>query len=138
MSPLKFLIQIINEIPITLYGDGSIKRDFTYISDIINGIYLAFKKVSGYNIFNIGANYPHSISELIQTIEKVTGNIAEIKYQSNQLGDVDLTFADISKAKDILGYQPKVNLESGIKIMFQWYMDLDNDYKNLLINEIKK
>jgi len=113
--------------PIPFYGDGNTKRDYTYIDDIVDGIsksmdYL-FKNQDVYEIFNLGESHVVSLKEMVETIEKVLGKKAVLDKQPMQLGDVEKTYADISKAKEILGYNPKTNFENGIKKFVEWYMN---------------
>lgn len=104
--------------PITIYGDGSTRRDYTYIDDIIQGIIKSVQNVSGYEILNLGNNKTVSLSELIDSIAVVVGKQAIIEYQSMQPGDVDITYADISKAEKYLEYAPTHSISDGLKKMF--------------------
>ena len=123
----KFTKMILEEKSIPFYGDGNTKRDYTYIDDIVDGIlksidYL-FKNKNVYEIFNLGESYVVSLKEMVETIEKVLGKKAMLDKQPMQPGDVEKTYADISKAKEILGYNPKTNFEDGIKKFVDWYMN---------------
>jgi UDP-glucuronate 4-epimerase len=123
----KFTKMILEEKSIPFYGDGNTKRDYTYIDDIVDGIlksidYL-FKNKNVYEIFNLGESHVVSLKEMVETIEKVLGKKAVLDKQPMQPGDVEKTYADISKAKEILGYNPKTNFEDGIKKFVDWYMN---------------
>ena len=123
----KFTKMILEEKSIPFYGDGNTKRDYTYIDDIVDGIlksidYL-FKNQDVYEIFNLGESHVVSLKEMVETIEKVLGKKAVLDKQPMQPGDVEKTYADISKAKEILGYNPKTNFEDGIKKFVDWYMN---------------
>ena len=123
----KFTKMILEEKSIPFYGDGNTKRDYTYIDDIVDGIlksidYL-FKNKNVYEIFNLGESHVVSLKEMLETIEKVLGKKAVLDKQPMQPGDVEKTYADISKAKEILGYNPKTNFEDGIKKFVDWYMN---------------
>lgn len=123
----KFTKMVLAGEPIPFYGDGNTKRDYTYIDDIVDGIlksidYL-FKNQDVYEIFNLGESHVVSLKEMVETIEKVLGKKAVLDKQPMQLGDVEKTYADISKAKEILGYDPKTNFEDGIKKFVEWYMN---------------
>lgn len=123
----KFTKMILAGESIPFYGDGSTKRDYTYIDDIVDGIlksidYL-FKNQNVYEIFNLGESHVVSLKEMVETIEKVLGKKAVLNKQPMQLGDVEKTYADISKAKEILGYNPKTNFEDGIKKFVEWYIN---------------
>lgn len=118
----KFTKLIDEGLPINVYGDGTSKRDYTYIEDIFQGIYgaISYDK-SGYEIINLGENNTVSLSYLIELIEKNLGKKAIINRLPLQPGDVDLTFADISKARGLLGYNPKTKIEDGIAKFVKWY-----------------
>lgn len=121
MAPYKFTKIIDEEKEVPMFGDGSSKRDYTYISDIIKGIMAAVGKEFRFEVINLGNSSPVELRELVSVIEKVVGKKARIKKMPLQKGDVPLTFADVSKAKRLLGYEPKVRLEEGIKSFFEWY-----------------
>jgi len=109
---------------ISVFGDGTSKRDYTYVDDIINGIMQALTFQSqGFEIFNLGDSHPVALEYLIRLIEEAMGKKAKIKSLPMQPGDVPITSAEISKAKNILGYQPKVTIEKGIPLFVQWYLE---------------
>lgn len=107
--------------PIQMYGDGTTKRDYTFISDIISGIKgaIAYDK-TGYEIINLGGGEPITLSRMIETIEKILDKKAIIDRLPMQAGDVDKTVCDWSKAKRLLNYEPKTNFEDGIKRFIEW------------------
>lgn len=111
------------EIP--FFGDGDTQRDYTYIDDIIDGILKAAayaeKNTGVYEIFNLGESQTISLKEMVETIEKVTGKKAVLNKLPMQPGDVNRTFADIKKAKEMLGYDPKMQFENGIINFVEWY-----------------
>ena len=107
--------------PIPVFGDGSTARDHTFISDILEGILACTKKEFGFEIFNLGESQTVKLSELIALIENALGKKAIIDRQPLQPGDVPLTFADISKAQRMLGYEPKVKVDKGIPMFVEWY-----------------
>jgi len=111
------------EIPV--FGDGKAKRDFTYISDIIDGIVSSLERCNDYNIYNLGESNVIELIDLISLIEANLGKKAKIKWLPQQPGDVEITFADISKAKKELDYSPQVNVKDGIRMFIKWF----NDYK---------
>jgi UDP-glucuronate 4-epimerase len=123
MAIHKFIRLIDNSKPIQVYGYGKPKRDFTYIDDIIQGIQKSIEKVEGYEIFNLGESKTISTNGLIELIEKELGKQAFRQEMSMQPGDVEITYADISKAKNVLGYDPKTDLEEGITKMVEWYLN---------------
>lgn len=121
MAIYKFTKLIDGNKQINLYGKGQTKRDYTYVSDIVNGIYSTLNKEFNFQIFNLGNSQPISLSYLISLIEKNLNKKAKIKYFPEQMGDPAITFADISKAKKLLDYHPKVKIEEGIKRFVDWF-----------------
>ncbi len=116
----KFAKLIMEGKPIPFFGDGSTERDYTYIEDIINGIMGAIKNLKGYDIFNLGESKTISLIELVHTLEKLLGKKAIIDYLPTQPGDVTKTYADISKTKQQLGYNPSTIIEDGIEKFINW------------------
>jgi UDP-glucuronate 4-epimerase len=118
----KFTKAILNDKPITVYGDGSTSRDYTYIDDTVQGIVAAMNyDKTNFEIINLGNNYAVSLKELIRSIEEVLGKKASVEQQPDQPGDVPKTFADISKAKELLGYEPKTKLSEGLVKFYEWF-----------------
>lgn len=121
----KFTKMIDEGVEIPFYGDGSTKRDYTYIDDIVDGVLRCCAYVSEhsgvYEIFNLGESETITLSQMVSTIEDVMGKKAKIKRLPMQPGDVKVTYADISKAKDILGYNPSTNFRDGIEKFINWY-----------------
>jgi len=108
--------------PIPVFGDGSTRRDYTYIDDIIAGVRAAIDyQATNYEVINLGESRTVELRELIALIEKELGARAEIDRQPPQPGDVPQTFADISKAKRLLNYNPQTEIESGIKRFIEWF-----------------
>ncbi|WP_333784898.1 SDR family NAD(P)-dependent oxidoreductase [Thermocrinis sp.] len=120
MSVFRFIKWMMEEKPLEVFGDGSQSRDFTYIDDIAEGTILAIKPL-GYEIINLGNNHPHKLSEMIELIEKFTGKTAKIENREFHKADLRATWADISKAKELLGWQPKTSLEEGIEKTVDWF-----------------
>lgn len=117
----KFIELIEQDKPIPVYGDGSTMRDYTYIDDIIEGICSAIKyDKTPYEIINLGGGSPVTLSQMIETIEKVLGKKARIDRLPMQPGDVDKTVSDISKAQKLIGYCPQTTFEEGIKKFIDW------------------
>ncbi|MBM4308019.1 MAG: NAD-dependent epimerase/dehydratase family protein [Deltaproteobacteria bacterium] len=108
---------------ITMFGDGSSKRDYTYIDDLIDGMMAVLQRHKGYEIYNLGESQTTSLKELIGMIESTLGKKAKIKVMENQPGDVSITYADISKARRLLNYQPKITMEEGIKRFVEWFKE---------------
>jgi UDP-glucuronate 4-epimerase len=106
--------------PIPVFGDGSTARDYTYISDILEGVLACTRQEFGYEIFNLGESQTVKLSYLIELLEHALGRKAVIERQPPQPGDVPLTCADVSKAQQRLGYHPKVKIEQGIPLFVEW------------------
>jgi UDP-glucuronate 4-epimerase len=109
--------------PISVYGDGTMSRDFTYIDDIIEGTVAAMGKCSGFNIYNLGESRPITVNDLVAEIEKALGKKAIKEYVPLQPGDVKRTYADVSKAVNELGYNPSTNIEVGLAKFVAWLRD---------------
>ncbi len=106
---------------IPIYGDGSSRRDYTYIDDLIEGILAVIPHHKGFEIYNLGESQTTSLIELIKLIEGALGKKANIERLEPQPGDVSVTYADVTKAKRMLSYQPKIKMEEGIKRFVEWY-----------------
>jgi UDP-glucuronate 4-epimerase len=120
----KFTRAILKGEPIPVYGDGTTSRDYTFVTDTVQGIIAAMQyERSGFEIINLGNNYTVSLKELIAAIEKVTGKKAIPDPQPEQPGDVPKTFADISKARQLLGYNPQTPLEEGLEKFYAWFRE---------------
>jgi|SRR3989344_899 len=118
----KFTKLILEGKSITLYGDGTTKRDYTYIEDIVSGIIAALDYSSSmYEIINLGNNKPVELRELIKNLEEALGKKAVINKLPEQPGDVRITYADISKASQLLSYKPQTSLKDGLQKFINWY-----------------
>ena len=116
----KFLRLIDDDAPIPLFGDGSSSRDYTYVDDIIDGTLAALDRCDGFGIYNLGGSHPVALADLITVIENVTHRQARIESMPAQTGDVERTYADLTRAQTDLGYEPKVSLEQGIARQWAW------------------
>ncbi len=121
MAIHKFTRLIDQGVKIPMFGDGSSRRDYTYIEDLINGILGVIDRHQGFEIYNLGESQTTSLMELINLIEGALGKKANIELLPYQPGDVSITYADISKAERMFGYQPKVKMEEGIRRFVEWY-----------------
>lgn len=120
----KFTKAIYKGKPITMFGNGSTSRDYTYVDDTVRGIIGAINYTDkNFEIINLGNNYTVSLKELIESIEKVVGKKAIIEQHPEQPGDVPKTFADITKARQLLGYNPQTQLEEGLKKFYDWFLE---------------
>jgi UDP-glucuronate 4-epimerase len=117
-----FTRRICNGEPISVFGDGSSSRDYTFIDDIVQGVISALHYECRYEIFNLGNSQPVSLKTLIETIQSTLGIRAKIDAQPEQPGDVPITFADISKAKKLLGYTPATSFTQGIDKFISWHL----------------
>jgi UDP-glucuronate 4-epimerase len=107
--------------PIPFYGDGMTSRDYTYIDDIVDGINCTLNHLKGYQIFNLGESKVITLNQLVKTIENSLNKKAILNKLPMQPGDVIKTYADISKAKSEIGYNPKFNFQTGIMEFVNWY-----------------
>jgi len=123
----KFTRFMLEDKEIPMFGDGSTSRDYTYIDDIVDGIKRSCKYVmenkNVYEILNLGNSSPVSLKEMIEIIGKVVGKEPIIKQLPMQPGDVERTYADISKARELIGYEPKISFEKGIENFVTWYKE---------------
>jgi UDP-glucuronate 4-epimerase len=107
--------------PIPVFGDGSTARDYTYVTDTVDGILACTQKEFGYEIFNLGESQTVTLSQLIDLLEKSLGTKAIIDRQPPQPGDVPITYADITRARKHLGYNPKIKIAEGIPLFVEWF-----------------
>ncbi|CCY45278.1 nAD-dependent epimerase/dehydratase [Clostridium sp. CAG:1193] len=123
----KFTRLMLNDEEVTMFGDGTTSRDYTYIDDIVSGIYSSINYVLNnkdvYEIVNLGNSSPVSLKEMINTIAEVLDKEPKIKEMPMQQGDVNITYADISKAKEMLNYDPKTPFKEGIEKFVKWYKE---------------
>jgi UDP-glucuronate 4-epimerase len=121
MAIHKFIRLIDQGGKIPMFGDGSSRRDYTYIDDLIEGILGVIRHHKGFEVYNLGESQTTSLIELIKLIERALGKKANIEMLATQPGDVSMTYADITKARRLLNYQPKVKMEEGIRRFVEWY-----------------
>mmetsp|Transcript_40301 Transcript_40301/g.97312 ORF Transcript_40301/g.97312 Transcript_40301/m.97312 type:complete len:413 (+) Transcript_40301:283-1521(+) len=121
MAPFKFIDRISRGVEIQQFGDGSSSRDYTYISDIVEGVVRAIDRRHKYEVFNLGKGSGTSLKDFINLVQKHTGKAAIIKVMPDQPGDVPYTCADVNKASKLLGYNSSVSFEDGIKRTVEWY-----------------
>jgi UDP-glucuronate 4-epimerase len=107
--------------PIEMFGDGSTLRDYTYIDDIITGVVASIERCRGFEVYNLGNSHPTQLSRLIAVIEQALGKKAKITTAPLQPGDVTVTYADVSKARAALGFEPSTPIEEGIRRYIEWY-----------------
>ena len=107
--------------PIPVFGNGSTARDYTYVSDTVDGVMACTQKEIGFDIFNLGESQTVTLSYLIELLEKGLGRKAIVDRQPSQPGDVPLTFADLTKSRARLGYEPHIKIEQGITLFIDWF-----------------
>ena len=122
MSIFIFIRSIVEELPLTVFGDGSQERDFTFVTDIAKGTAAATAS-TGYEIINLGNDNPTVLSDVIEMIENMTEKEARIEYKPTHKADVKATWANISRAKALLDWTPQVSLEEGLQKTVDWYME---------------
>lgn len=119
----KFARLMLDGAPIPVYGDGTSRRDYTYIADIVDGVVRALDwtmEPGRYDVFNLGESRTISLAEMIETLERTLGVKAQINRLPAQPGDVERTYADITRAREILGYHPSTPFEEGIEQFIRW------------------
>jgi UDP-glucuronate 4-epimerase len=123
MAIAKFTRAILAGKPIPFFGDGSTRRDYTYIDDIVDGVLAALDRCAGYEIFNLGESATTSLSELVEMLGEICGRKPILDRQPLQPGDVPLTCADISKSRRMLGYEPHTPVAQGLRQYVAWHTD---------------
>jgi UDP-glucuronate 4-epimerase len=120
MSLFRFVQWIAEGRPVTVYGDGKQSRDFTYVDDIARGTIAALKPV-GYEVVNLGSDRPAALMDAIRLVEQKLEEKAKVEYKPAHAADVPATWADISKARSLLKWQPETSLDQGIQRLVDWY-----------------
>lgn len=123
MVPYKWADLMLHNKEIEISGDGSRKRDYTYVGDIADATLLAMEKPLGFEILNIGNKNPISLNELLAVFEKIIGVKAKVVSRKSNSASVEITYADITKAKNLLDWEPKVSIEEGIGNLVKWFRD---------------
>ena len=119
----KFTRAIFAGQPIEFFGDGSTRRDYTHVSDIVQGSLAALDRPLGFEIINLGDARTVELRELVALLEKITGRRANLQHLPNQPGDVPVTFANIEKARRLLNYRPQVAIEPGLTGFVEWFVN---------------
>jgi len=132
MSIFRFIKKIDDGEPITVYGDGKQKRDFTFVEDIAEAT-VSSLNLEGYKIFNLGNDNPVELIYLINLIEKLLGKKAQIQWQPRHPADIYATWADIQEAKNFIGWSPKASIEEGIEKTVHWFRENRELLKNIKI-----
>jgi len=122
MSVFRFIRRIAEGLPIPVYGDGTQQRGFTYIDDIACGSIAALKPL-GFEVINLGSDHSVTLNYVIHLIEQALGKMARIEFQPRHPADVHATWADITKAEELLSWRPEVNIQEGIRRTVAWYLE---------------
>ncbi len=123
MAIRKFFNLILEEKQITIYGDGEQLRDFTYVSDIVEGLILAAENPKfGGEVFNLGVSNPITVNSLVDKMYNIAKKPKKVKYIEKQQGDVDVTYSNTDKANKSLGYYPKVSIDEGLRKTYEWHL----------------
>jgi len=120
----RFCKAILRQESLIVWGDGEQSRDFTYISDIVQGCLLALEAGRDGNVYNIGGGSRHTLNEILDALHRITGRPVRVDYQSVQKGDVRHTSASLEKIKQELGYNPRVSMSEGLEREWEWVKDL--------------
>ena len=129
MAPYQFVDKISRGAEIQKFGDGSSSRDYTYISDIVDGVVRSIDRAYPYQVFNLGKGDGTSLNEFIGIVEKHTGMTAKVKQLPDQAGDVPYTCASVEKARALLGYEATVSFDEGIRRTVEWYNSRNGNVK---------
>ena len=123
MAISKFIAAISEDRPITVFGDGSSRRDYTFIDDIVSGVVASIEAIQpgAYELINLGGTATISLADLISTVERVVGKTAKIDRQPPQPGDVPITYADVTRARALLGYEPTTKVADGVARQWEWF-----------------
>ena len=125
----KFTRLISSGQPVPVFGDGSTSRDYTYVDDIVSGIVASLERCDRYRIYNLGGSDPVSLSKLIAELESAIGRPAIIDRRPAQPGDVERTYADLTRAKAELGYAPHTSLAEGLRKFVAWHREFGHLYQ---------
>ena len=133
MSVLRFVQWISEDRPVIIYGDGSQSRDFTFVDDIARGTIAGLRPV-GHGIFNLGSDRPVRLMDLLHTVERLVGKEARIEFRPAHPADVPATWADITRAREVLGWEPRTSYEQGVGAVVEWYQ-ANRDWARLIRTE---
>jgi UDP-glucuronate 4-epimerase len=121
MAIHRFVADCLAGRPIPFFGDGSTRRDYTYVDDIVDGVVRALDRCAGYEIYNLGESATTSLAELVGIVGEACGREVRLERLPPQAGDVRLTCADVTKARQRLGYDPKVGVREGVERFVRWF-----------------
>jgi UDP-glucuronate 4-epimerase len=130
MAPYIFVKRISESKPITVFNNGNMERDFTYVDDIVDGVFKVIKgngRIINYKVYNIGNSNPVNLNDFIQTIERTVGKNAIVEYKPMRSGDVVRTFSDITNLQNDYEYSSTINIEKGIDSFVKWFNNYNNE-----------
>jgi len=127
MAIHKFANLIWNGKEVPIFGNGDSRRDYTYVEDIVSGILAAIEANHSFEIFNLGEAQTIALIDMVRNLEEALGKKAILRYLPNQPGDMEITYADIAKAREVLGYSPKVPVRDGIRLFTKWFKEKQID-----------
>lgn len=125
----KFTRLITEGKPLPFFGDGSTSRDYTFVEDTVSGIVAALENINTYRIYNLGGSHPITLTTLLTELETAIGKKAILDRKPAQPGDVERTFADLTRAKAEIGYEPKIGIAEGLKRFVTWFNEYGHLYK---------
>ncbi len=123
----KFAERMLADRPVPVYGDGSARRDFTFVDDLVEGLVLGLDRVEGYRILNFGGGTPVTVLDIVRALEDALGREADIDWQPQPVGDVSQTWSDPALARSVLGYTPRVSLREGVGRFVEWLNQREKD-----------
>lgn len=123
MAIHKFARLICEGRPVPVFGDGSSRRDYTYVDDIVSGVLGALERRHAFSIFNLGESQTTTLLDLVRLLEEALGKKADLHFLPEQPGDMEITYADIRLARENLGYAPQVKIAEGIRRFAAWFLD---------------
>jgi UDP-glucuronate 4-epimerase len=121
MAIHKFSQLMMQEKEVPIFGSGESRRDYTYVEDIVSGILAAIEVNPGFEIINLGESQTISLIEMVRHLEDALGKKALLRFLPNQPGDMETTFADIERARRVLGYSPRKPFKDGIRLFADWF-----------------
>ncbi len=121
MSLFRFVQWISEGREVVVFGDGAQRRDFTYVDDVADGVLAALTGVRGYEVINLGSDKPIVLNDAIRLVEELVGKQARVRHEGRHPADVEATWADISKARRLLGWQPETDFATGVGELVAWY-----------------
>ena len=118
-----FLGRVLRGEPVEIWGDGSVVRDYIHIADVVEALLISLEQTSGEHVFNVGAGRGKSLNEVLDTIEKVTGRVANRQYLPGRAFDVPVSVLSVERAKQVLGWVPKIDFEHGLRRFSNWMLE---------------